>query len=132
VSLYNLVHGRSEIGPALVDVLQEVYPIEVGRYRDAWAEADGDTLLIRIHTRNGGGNREDYEPEIESMRAHPWFVRDADDDFDYTYADFYFKPPMDEIDPDLARVLVSWAQPPVDVGARWMAAIDAIKNAPKP
>jgi hypothetical protein len=132
MSLYAMVHGTNDLGPALVQFLQQVYPFEVGRYRDAWVEADGDTLLIRIHTRNGGGNREDYEPENASMQAHPWYVRDADDDFDCTYADFYFKPPLAEIHPDTASTLVELAAPPVDVGARWMEAIDAIRNAPKP
>lgn len=132
MSLYALVHGHNQLGPALVNFLQEAQPFGVGRYRDAWVETDGDDLLIRIHTRNGGGNREDYEPENASMQDHPWYVRDADDDFDSTYADFYFKVPLDTIEPDIASTLVELAQPPVDVGARWLAAIDAIKNAPKP
>lgn len=126
MSMYQLVFGQNEMGPALVALINEREPIQVGRYRDAWVEAEGDQLTIRVHTRSGGGNREDYDEQIESMRAHPWFVRDADDDFDCTYADFYFAPPIDELDADIARVLVESAQAPVDNTARWMAAIDAI------
>jgi len=93
---------------------------------EAEAAIDPD-YLIRIHTRNGGGNREDYIAEIESMRRHPWFVRDVDDDYDRTYADFYFRIP-DDIDPKLHEGLVSIAQEPVNMGDRWKAVIEALKN----
>lgn len=135
MSLYNLVHGENAAGPALVALLQSIQPFDVGRYRDAWVEVDGDKPVIRVHTRNGGGNRECWceSPEhhclvdaIESMQAHPWYVKDEDDDFDYTYADFYFAVDLAAIKPDTARAVVALAQPPVDVGARWQAAIDAI------
>lgn len=127
-----MVHGQNAAGPALVELLQSLHPFEVGRYRDAWVEHEGDSLLIRIHTRNGGGNREDYEAENESMAAHPWYVRDADDDFDRTYADFWFRVDLAVLEPDIARVLVEMAQAPVDVGERWKAAIDAIGHDPSP
>lgn len=126
--LYGLVLGENHAGPALVALLQERQPIEVGRYRDAWVEHEGDVLYVRVHTRNGGGNREDYDDP--SMQAHPWYVRDADDDFDSTYCDYWFAPPLAELDPKVAEVLVALAQPPVDVGARWQAAIEAIRKAP--
>lgn len=61
-----------------------------GRYRDAWLEHHGDVVLARVHTRNGGGNREAQAEAIEAMRAHPWYLNDEDDEFDPTYADFYF------------------------------------------
>lgn len=128
--LYNVVFGENATGPLLVTLLQNVQPFEVGRYRDAWVEADGDALSIRVHTRNGGGNREDYDDEIESMRDHPWFVRDADDNYDYTYADFWFRPDLGSLEPDTARALVDLAQPPVDMGARWRAVIDALVISP--
>lgn len=126
--LYNVVFGSNHFGPALVALLKARQPVEVGRYRDAWVESDGDRLLIRVHTRNGGGNREDYDDP--SMQAHPWYVRDADADFDYTYADYWFAPPLDELDPAVAGALVAMAQAPVDMDARWQAVIEALKNAP--
>lgn len=127
MSLYNMVHGQNPIGPLLVALLHEQQPIEVGRYRDAWVEHEGDDLLIRVHTRNGGGNREDYDDP--SMQAHPWYVRDADDDFDCTYADYWFRPDLTTLPNDAALALVEMAQAPVDMGERWRAAIDAIGNA---
>jgi hypothetical protein len=124
--LYNAVFGSNDFGPALVELVNDRQAIDPGRYRDAWVEHEGDRLLIRIHTRNGGGNREDYDDP--SMQAHPWYVRDEDGDFDSTYADYWFAPPLAELDPDVAKALVEMAQPPVDVSARWTAAIEAIKG----
>lgn len=126
MSLYNLVFGQTKYGPALIAMLMERETFEVGRYRDAWVETDGDALLVRVHTRNGGGNREDYDDEITSMQDHPWYVRDADDTFDSTYADFWFRPPLEELDPDVARALVKLAQPPVDVAAKWQEVIEKL------
>ena len=126
MSLYAMVHGEMPYGPALVALLNDRQPFNVGRYRDAWVEHEGDTLLIRVHTRNGGGNREDYDDG--SMSEHPWYVRDADGDFDNTYADWWFAPPLADLRPDVAESLVTLAQPPVDVAARWQAVIEAIRN----
>jgi hypothetical protein len=91
-------------------------------------EHDGDQLVIRVNTRNGSGNREDFRWAIESMQSHPWFRRDADGEFDDTYADFWFAIPLTEVPPELADVLVVLAQAPVDVDGRLRAAIDAIGN----
>lgn len=124
MSMYGMVFGQTEYGPALVALLMQRQEFDVGRYRDAWVEADGDAVLIRVHTRNGGGNREDYDDG--SMADHPWYVRDEDDSFDCTYADWWFKVPLDEIDPTIAEALIVIAQPAVDMTARWEAAIKAI------
>lgn len=63
-------------------------------------------------------SREDYESEISTMQRHLWFLRDTDDDFDCTYADFWFRPPMPELDPEIVDVLLKLAVEPVDMGAR--------------
>jgi hypothetical protein len=63
---------------------------DFGRFRNVYME-DG---YIVVHTRCGGGNREDYFPDW--VEDHPWYSHDADDDFDCTYADIYFKLPDDE------------------------------------
>ena len=126
MSLYALVHGQEAEGPALLALLQERQPFNVGRYRDGWVEREGDSLLIRIHTRNGGGNREDYDDG--TMSNHPWYLKDADDDFDETYADWWFCPPLSELQPETIEALQSLAKPPVDVGARWKEAINALET----
>lgn len=127
MSLYNAIFGANPVGPALVALIGEYRPIDVGRFRDAWVEHEGDDLLIRVHTRNGGGNREDYDDP--SMQEHPWYVRDADDDFDSTYADYWFRPDLAALDPNVASALVEMAQAPVDMTERWQAAIKAIEGA---
>jgi len=64
--------------------------IRFGRLRDAFFELDGDKHRVRVHTRNGGGNREEHQSEIDDMRSHPWFSFDEDCSHDCTYADFVF------------------------------------------
>ena len=126
MSMYGMVFGQTAYGPALVGLLMRKQEFDVGRYRDAWVEQDGDALLIRVHTRNGGGNREDYDDG--SMAEHPWYVRDEDDSYDNTYADWWFRPALDELDPEDVEALVALAQPAVDMTARWEAAINALKE----
>lgn len=41
--------------------------------------------------RTGGGNREDY-PNA-ALTTHPLYLRDVDDDYDPTYAHYYFRIP---------------------------------------
>jgi hypothetical protein len=65
---------------------------DFGRFRDVYIE-DG---YIVVFTRCGGGNRDDYEDVFSEMEDHPWFAYEEDDDFDCTYARFYFKIP-DEV-----------------------------------
>lgn len=138
MSLYAIVHGQEPTGPALVAVLNKVAPFDPPRYRDAWVEQAGDAIAIRVHTRTGGGNREcwcDGDDHIcygeanDAMTLHPWYVMDEDDDFDATYADWYFRVDPAGVDNETMQALVALAQPPVDMGARWQAAIAALKGA---
>ena len=62
---------------------------DFGRYRNVFIEEN----YIVVHTRNGGGNRQDYEYVFEEMSKHPWYCYDKDADFDPTYADIYFYVP---------------------------------------
>lgn len=57
-----------------------------------WDDPEVRPIYVQS-TRNGGGNREDYEDEITSMQAHPDFICDHDDSGDPTYATFYFEVP---------------------------------------
>lgn len=122
--LYNVVMGDGGEGVRGGMLLALLNIDDVGRFRDAWVEKgeDGEPV-IAIYTRNGGGNREDYEGVITALQAHPLYLRDADDDFDSTYATFYFHVPKEMRD-QLRQVAVE----PVDMSERWLAAIEAIKN----
>lgn len=110
MSLYNALHGTNPIAGLLMAFIG-IDPAHVPRFRDCFITEDGN---VAIHTRTGGGNRAFYDSE-ESCRKNypeyfevgddqpdgPWnedlrevegFIRDEDDDFDSTYATFYFKP----------------------------------------
>ena len=141
MSLYDIVFGdpgRPQRGAALLAVLGSP---DVGRFRDALVEKDADgNPVIAIYTRNGGGNREHYDPDTEAgphcsctgciaehqLPAHPLYLVDVDDGFDSTYATFYFKPPDDE---GLLQFLREVAGEHVDTSARWLDAIAAVEKA---
>jgi hypothetical protein len=56
----------------------------------------GDRLdqdVICVFTRVGGGNREDYQAEIDELRLMPGYIEDFDDMFDPTFATFVYKVP---------------------------------------
>lgn len=66
---------------------------DFGRLRDAWVEAHGDTCVLAFYTRNGGGNRPDYEDISTALQSHPQFITDDDDEFDTTYRTYRFEFP---------------------------------------
>ena len=102
MSLYNMMFGNSPLAGITLGALN-LTPNDVPRFRDAYFEADEDRLVI--YTRTGGGNREYYgapdgydNEEYEGpfnldLEAHPNYLFDEDDDFDSTYAYFYFSIP---------------------------------------
>lgn len=88
MSLYNMLfgmNGKSDLLLAVIGFRKN----DVERFRDCSVSEDGKR--IEIYTRTGGGNRADY-PQI-SLYKSPHFVSTADDDFDSTYATFYFNIP---------------------------------------
>lgn len=113
MSLYNMLF-RTEPTAGIALKMLGIGPHNVPRFRDAfftWAdEAQTDPVIV-IHTRTGGGNRACYEsaksykdemgedgegPFNADLRVLPGFRHDAGDDFDSTYADFYFDVPAAE------------------------------------
>ena len=91
MSLYNMLFGVNADADRLLALLGYTRA-DCGRFRDVFVD---DGYLI-IHTRNGGGNREDYRDVFHAMSQHPWYSHDVDDDFDPTYANIYFKIPDDK------------------------------------
>lgn len=91
MSMYNMLFGMNPDSDKLLSLLGKTAG-DFGRFRNVYME-DG---FIVVHTRNGGGNREDYEDVFDEMSGHPWYSHDADDDFDCTYANIYFKVPEDD------------------------------------
>ena len=102
MSMYNMMFGNNPLAGVTLEALQ-LSPNDIPRFRDAYFDAEENQLVI--YTRTGGGNRdyygdpdgydnEDYEGPFNSdLERHPEYVRDEDDDFDSTYAYFYFNVP---------------------------------------
>lgn len=89
MGLYNMLFGEQPVAGTLLEMLQ-LKPDDVGRYRDCYVAAGPQ---IVVFTRNGGGNRADYEEVTSRLRAHPEYLTDYDDDFDSTYASYEFRVP---------------------------------------
>lgn len=97
MSMYSLVFGGSA-WPAELMGMYGLTPQMIGRYRDHWLERDGeDGLVCAVYTRNGGGNREEYDSQIKQMQALPTYVSDADDTYDSTYATFRFRMTKEQV-----------------------------------
>ncbi|AJA41438.1 hypothetical protein AXJ14_gp119 [Geobacillus virus E3] len=111
MSLYNMLFGKNpnrDIILALIGLKE----CDVQRFRDCGLTKDG----IYIYTRTGGGNREAYPNEL--LTSNQWYRYDEDDEYDSTYATYYFDIP-DEIKEDvkgliepekygLSAKLISW------------------------
>jgi hypothetical protein len=93
MSLYNMVCGMNPAAGRLLAALNLDHNI-IPRFRDVWV--NDEFTEVTVHTRTGGGNREAYEEENAALQAHPLYLRDADDDFDRTFADFTFRLPDEE------------------------------------
>jgi hypothetical protein len=90
MSLYNNLFGFNGAASVLLRILK-IELESVPRFRDCFY--DTERGLIVIHTRTGGGNREDYIEENNKLTLHDCYNYDEDDDFDSTYANFYFSIP---------------------------------------
>jgi hypothetical protein len=121
--MYNIVFGENSIADDILSTLG-LNKASVGRFRDAFV-MNGE---IVIYTRNGGGNREQFQPIIDELKKHPCYLRDEDDDFDSTYCSIYFKFPEEYKEGlELVNEKRVW-----DPSQRWLDAIEAIKNIKPP
>ena len=98
MSLYNAIFGRNPMAPILKAMLNldTEGGYDTGRFRDIYIqkpEKEGDQAKIVLYTRNGGGNREEYQHVFDALAEHPNYLRDYDDDFDCTYASIEFSVP---------------------------------------
>lgn len=117
MSLYNALFGQNADAPKFLAILNHVAPFDPPRFRDCYFDGE----FIVVHTRTGGGNRECWCDEgsehacfgaaNDAMTTHPWYVRDVDDDFDSTYADWFFRPT-----PEIAATLTKTDGTPAE---RW-------------
>lgn len=124
MSMYNMVMGVNPFAPMLLKFALKLTPGDVPRLRDVWWNGEHVVML----TRTGGGNREFYEditlnPGNPTLRRLPGYVRDEDDDYDATYALFYYELPkeLEWIRSKLVPMVLTSKE-------RWEAAIEKIKN----
>lgn len=113
MSLYNMLFGKN---PNTTTILAALNLREgmIERFRDVWLDEDENHIVI--YTRTGGGNREYYPNKV--LTSHPLYIRDEDDDFDSTYAKYYFAMPNLET-----------VQPPESLRAQTVDVItDALEN----
>ena len=89
MSLYNILFGKNPDTAAILSALS-LSEASIQRFRDCWIDEDNNRIVI--YTRTGGGNRE-YFPN-EALTSHPLYLYDEDDDFDNTYASYYFSLPQ--------------------------------------
>lgn len=120
--LYNMVFGMNPLSDVILATLGLTRQ-DCGRFRDCFV-ANSE---IAVYTRNGGGNREEYQPIIDKLAEHPCYLRDQDDDFDCTYATIYFSFP-EEFAEDLKKID---SGEKFDPDKKWKDAIEAIKNGGK-
>lgn len=127
MSMYNALFGVNPFAGVLVSMLEletEKYP--TGRFRDIYLKKNGEEIRICLFTRNGGGNREDYQCVFDALKLHPNYLRDYDDDFDCTYATIEFSVPKGKIElcEHILEVLGS-QKPPME---RFQELIDKLKG----
>lgn len=122
MSMYNMLFGVNPDTDTLLEILGKTTG-DFGRFRTVYME-DG---YIVVHTRNGGGNREDYEDVFDEMSEHPWYSHDEDDSFDCTYANIYFKVPETHADFMAIRNL-NPGQNPREQWATLLAQMEALKK----
>jgi len=92
MSLYNALFGENPAANIFLELLG-LTKNDFYRYRDCYLAHDekGEhSEMIAVHTRGGGGNRQDNDTDVED---HPYYLFDSDDDFDCTYCTYYFKIP---------------------------------------
>lgn len=116
--LYNTLFGQNDRAGFLFEILN-LKQEDVGRFRDIYVTDEH----IVIHTRNGGGNREDYQYVFDELENHPLYVYDEDDDFDCTYADIYFKHPE-----GYGEVLKEMAEGTITPAEKWQLLFAALEK----
>ena len=125
-----MLHGFSPNAAAILHALA-LDPKQIDRFRDASFGKDGDQHVLHIFCRTGGGNREDYPNTV--LTSHPLYLRDHDDEYDCTYAHYYFKIPQSVLD-ELAeqKLALDDVTDTESLKEKTDAAIAAIKSAPIP
>jgi hypothetical protein len=114
-SMYNMLFGERS---SHQDFLLKLLDSETGdfcRYRAIYVTDEH----IVVHTRCGGGNREEYFPDW--VEDHPLYSHDEDGDFDSTYADIYFHHPE-----EYKEILKEMAEGTITPSEKWKMLFEAL------
>ena len=117
--LYNVLFGENASQKDFLLKLLDKHAGDFGRYRDIYVT---DTHIV-VHTRCGGGNRDDYDDVFSEMEDHPLFDYDEDDEFDCTYANFYFRHPA-----GYEELLKEMAEGTVTPAEKWQMLFKALEK----
>jgi len=120
MSLYNMLFSTNPDADSLLSLLGKSRE-DFGRFRDVYVQ-DG---FVVVHTRNGGGNRDDYEHVFDEMSEHPWYSHNQDCDFDCTYADIFFRIPEESIE----QLLVAFSNKGLNPSKAWPQVLEALSQA---
>lgn len=85
--MYNMVCGNNPFYEIFLGML-DMSIDDIPRFRDVYIDIEEEAIVV--YTRTGGGNRDEYREENNALAQHPNYMKDADDDFDSTYAHFWF------------------------------------------
>ena len=116
MSMYNMLFGNNPLSDIILATL-DLTKADCGRFRDCFITED----KIAIYTRLGGGNREDYEETTKRLQSLPNYLYDKDDDFDCTYATFYYSFPEKYKD-----ILQELNEGKFDPDSRWSKKLEEI------
>jgi hypothetical protein len=117
-NLYNVMFRTNRLAGELMKALK-LEQLQCGRFRDCYLQLNGDELEIHVLTRNGGGNRVDYQAVTTRLQQWPGYLRDFDDAFDSTYATYVFAVPGGMLESLRARVQQKPGLLPPPVGVRF-------------
>lgn len=114
--LYNGLFGPNEQTGFLLGIVG-LNNYDLGRFRAIYVTNEH----VVVHTRNGGGNRDDYQYVFDLLEKHPLYAYDEDDDFDCTYANIYFRHPEGYED-----ILAEMAKDTVTPAEKWQMLFAAL------
>lgn len=124
MSLYNMMNGTNKFAPLALGVLANEVPGEsfdlyFPRIRDAWFEREDGRYQIRVHTRAGGGNRDEYQDDLDALSVHPWWLRDEDCEHDSTYCDIVFCVPDEVANQVTEKIKDGLREQGIDLAFSW-------------
>lgn len=145
MSLYNVLFGKNPLSTIVLEALgtsEDAVP----RFRDAYYDGEANRLVI--HTRTGGGNRDFYDSEDacrdsypeyfngdeppsgpwnSDLRSLPGFLYDRDDDFDCTYADWFYTVPA-AFEPIFQTIKELGGGDDAKPADRWQSMLDGLRT----